>query len=1299
MAEDWSELLKKDLSKLASIVVPGALKIEALREGERREVAVLFLDLKGFVALFEGLDHEDVHQIVNGIMQALSRVVEGHGGRVDKFEGDLIMALFGVKQATENDSIRAVSCGLKMLATIDDINQVLAPRNIKLGVRIGINYGWVTVGPDPSGHLTVTGDVVNLASRMESTAEVNTVQVAESVYQQCSDYFRWRDLGKLRVKGKTQPVQAYRPLGPGLKLKERWERASRLARSPLVGREQEFALLESYWRKRNAAPKKNRRGGVRHLIIDIPGEAGIGKSRLVHEFLSKLKSFAHPQPLILKGNTLSFAQPPFTLWTSLLRQFFDLSLAEKDARIKIESKLKKISQRLKDKTAAAALMNSFPFIAAMLSVPTNDTELEAIDDNIRHQQNLTALRNLLRVLQMDGAPVVLLLEDLQWIDEPSREALEFIINNCDGPNPLFLLCLRRRSRIDDEKYSLDVKENYADTETLELAPMSQDGCRSMIRCMLCSGGRGAPRSVQADKTERRIKKEVEDVLLKYSQGNPFYLEELVLSTVESGSLIEADGEWRLAGEVDALRIPSSLSSLVRSRIDLLDPIHRQGLQRASVIGVEVMQSIYHWVAHRLALEEDQELTISELEVRDFLRRFAFDPEVTYLFKHILTRTIAYETLLVHNRRILHKLTAEAIEELFLDELERFSCILAHHYHVAGDRGKAIEWGMKALTQCRRHYDNLEAIAWADRMTRLLNEEPDSEERDKKLLEVWRSELRAQALLRRSDDRQKTLERMMALGEKRGFKSVVCEVLGEYGVFYHQLGDTAKAEDYCRRALDLARKLGDEPREGIVLINLAALTARSGDQPQKTADYYEQSLEIQRKTGSRDLEGGILLNLGNLKLRLGMLNDAAGLVKESLALARDLGNPILEGAALNSLGDIYEQQGQIDEALRHFRLALNIHREVGNRQREANSLAHIGKIYAKLGGYDEALSYYEQALAVAEETCDRSSEGMIRFWMGLLFADRHQYDQALEQYISSLKMLVSVKNRRGEGMVLTNLAMLLHRQGGFDDVLRHLETALTIHRQTGNRQFEAVTLDALGLLHHHLGHLTEASRLFHQALEILAETGDRSSEGQTLANLGSLQTDLGNLEEASENLGKALAISRELKEKRLESQTLENNGWWHLRSEQWDKAALYFNQSSESYRASGKLDGFAMGKCAAASSYLALGEIGKAGGALDEVEEFIERGDNPMVKVIYNAVRGRLSMGIQSMSPVLLNARKGGVEKDLLRPLDYYLAALKLVEQLHLGKDLYITRDFSRLRLDLLDAAVDESNLPLPSHWS
>ena len=262
--------LRNDLLKLSDVIDLPSAETPRLKDGERREVAVLFLDLKDFTSMSEGMDSEILYEMIMSVMRVLTDVIEGYGGYVDKIQGDSIMALFGARQANEKDSVRAVSCGLKMIETISEVNDIFNEIGVTISARVGISYGMVTVAPDPSGHLTAIGDVVNLASRLEKEAVPDSILVSGMVMRQCGNLFEWRDLGLTGIRGLKEQIHIYSPVGPGSIQKARWERAARVARSPMVGRQREITQLEGIWNMQTEGDvTRNRLGGSRHICVGI----------------------------------------------------------------------------------------------------------------------------------------------------------------------------------------------------------------------------------------------------------------------------------------------------------------------------------------------------------------------------------------------------------------------------------------------------------------------------------------------------------------------------------------------------------------------------------------------------------------------------------------------------------------------------------------------------------------------------------------------------------------------------------------------------------------------------------------------------------------------------------------------------------------------------------------------------------------------------------------------------------------------------------------------------------------------
>ena len=582
MTEDWVALLRKDLSDLSEVFSAGpSSSLPALLPGERRNVAILFLDLEGFTAISGQLDHELVHKIGSSVMNALSRVVEFHGGNVDKYEGVRIMALFGAERAHENDCVRAVSSALRMMDAVKELGGVLRNQGYELDASAGISYGDVTVAPDPSGHLTATGDEVNVASRMEETAAVGTVQVTKAVRRECGDRFTWDDLGSVSVKGRKRPIHAFRPTGPGREQIQRWERAADLVKVPFVGRIEELRFLSGQLLA-TETKARNRRGGAIHRAVGVLGEAGIGKSRLVHEFAKSLASLGG-RTLLLKAGCASYAQPPLWLPLSLLRTWLGHGREGLPPALDEKPELSGLLPAMKEE--AVAQLDSLLTRSEAGSHPVLFSGEEEGRSGL-----YSAIAEFFRTLAVGSDRVVVVLDDIQWVDSASREAIEFVLTNCDTDHPLVFLLIYRPEPVAGSEMARALPEGYVTFQELELGEIDEKSSRDLIGHLLGVEGPGSTPEYE----------EMASFLVEASGRNAFFLEELVLSMVETGQL-ERDkaGSWRLGANPEDLKVPGSIKGVIRARVDQLSEGCRLVLQVASVLGEEFGTEALTEVADRV----------------------------------------------------------------------------------------------------------------------------------------------------------------------------------------------------------------------------------------------------------------------------------------------------------------------------------------------------------------------------------------------------------------------------------------------------------------------------------------------------------------------------------------------------------------------------------------------------------------------------------------------------------------------------------------------------------------------------
>lgn len=993
MTQDFSSFLKQKLVRHIPTNGRASPDRSELKKGERRDIAVLFLDLGGFTALSERLDHEEVHDISRGVMDALVDITENYGGYVDKIEGDRIMVLFGARRAGENDTERALSCGLLMLKAIETANEILADTGVPINARIGINSGPVTVAPDAIGHLTAIGRTVNLASRMEETAEENTMLVPEEVREKCREFFRWEDKGLVRLKGIHRSVHVFRPTESVSCARPRWKRLSRVSFAGFVGRRKELAELNSLAEKqRFSGTGTDRTGTTRHIAVHIKGEAGIGKSRLVHEFL-KDQCAEDPSVAVLQGQTLSYAQPPYSLWISVLRNLLSIGPGDR-------MDYARLRQRVGELTGGDKLENSIPFLAELISVKSDDKRLLELDSEAVALETRMALRNLIKTLAA-RKNLIVILDDLHWIDSTCLGVLEFILENCPAKKPVLFLLVGRRERDDGTPVEFRFAPRYAESVELPIFRMDEEECRGIVSTMLSGIGNEGTVPVSS---------RTMGFLLDHSQGNPFFLEELVLDMVESGVIRRSGGNWDFSRPVDEIYVPPSLTGLLQSRLDRLSEEHRGSLQKSSVLGFEFRMDLYNRLLQELGLKENTERIFRGLERRQFLLGKEASGEYVYEFRHILIHDTVYSTILDSNKKLLHRITAGLIEEAVSDDEKDAAEILTHHWGKAGDRSKAVHWGIISLRHAVAAYQHERVLELSEKLESWIREEALDGENVHQLLEV---------MLRRH-------ETLSLLGKRR------------------------EEEDLLLSMEELADRFEDLEWQGKVQSALGSLCRITG-RIEEAEHRYRKALEIHKAGVNKALQAKVLCNLGILYRARGEMNEAMDYFHRALESNSDSKNLWVEGVIFGNLGNLYFDLGQLDESIEYYQKTLDLSREVGDRRSEGIALGNLGNPWNSMGDLDRAMRYYQQALEVHRETGNRRSEGVTLSNMSLLYCDHQRYARSRECGEKALEIHIETGNRKMQAITMSSLALVSARSGDLQAALeQYSDTIALIDSQSLSR---------------------------------------------------------------------------------------------------------------------------------------------------------------------------------------------------------------------------------------------------------
>ncbi|HEX9596033.1 MAG TPA: adenylate/guanylate cyclase domain-containing protein, partial [Anaerolineales bacterium] len=649
--------------------------------GERRVVSILFCDVKGSTSMAEQFDPEVWAGIINQALEYLTEPVRRHGGTVAEVRGDGILAFFGAPVAHEDDPQRSVIAGLEILDGIQAYREQLRrERGLDFNVRVGIHTGLVVVGEvgtEGQVEYTAIGDAVNLAARMEQTAWPGTVQISEQTYQLIEQLFECQPLGELKVKGKRQPVRTYRVIGlkaqPGpLRGLERQG-----LHSPLVGREAEFVVLKECLDR------------VIHgqgSIVGIFGEAGIGKSRLIAE----VQEYA-TDLLWLEGHTLSFGQT-ISYWPfqQILRIWS--SITEDDSESEAWTKLEKKVQDLFDEETTDYL----PYLASLLALQVKGDYAERIkylDGEALGKQIFFTARRFFERLAREQ-PIVIVFEDLHWMDESSTNLLEHLLPLVERV-PILILGL---SRPDYHTPASRLRErclrDYADRFTeIQLLPLSDAESTRLVHNLL---------EIENLPTNLR------EIIVAKAEGNPFFLEEVIRTLIDTGMVRRdpASGRLQAIAHIESIHIPDTLQGVIMARVDRLDVEVKQTLRMAAVIGRSFLYRVLKAIAeagHRL---DDN---LAELQQTELIREKRVTPELEYIFSHALAQETTYESILLLDRRELHARVGQAIEALFAERLEEFFGLLAYHYARAEAWERAQDYLLKAGDQAGRIAADAEAL--------------------------------------------------------------------------------------------------------------------------------------------------------------------------------------------------------------------------------------------------------------------------------------------------------------------------------------------------------------------------------------------------------------------------------------------------------------------------------------------------------------------------------------------------------------------------------------------------------------
>ncbi len=1018
-------------------------------EGERKQITVLFADISNFTALSEKLDPEDVKNLVDGCAKLIIQDIYHYEGTVDKFTGDGVIALFGAPISLEDHAARALSSAIKIQESVKEYSRKIKSEfGYELEMRIGINTGLVVVGSignDLSMDYTAMGDTINLTSRLESFAEPGTILVSENTQRLVSDRFSFGPGEEYRVKGKKSAVTAYKVLDTKEDVTLRdFQTEGRLTR--FVGRKREINTLTD-----RIDLAKESQG----QIISVIGEAGLGKTRLIHELRDLL---GNEDLRWVEGKSLSYGKSiPYFPIINLLKSFFRIEsdYSERVTKNKIEKEIREID---------SDLLWTLPFLYSLLSIGPSDKSIEQMHEREIRRKSYEAVNSIFQ-RQSRKQPLLLVVENLHWVDSASEELINHIVHNIARSRIIILVSTRpgHLHLFSDKSYYTQII----------LSPLSDADCESMIKQIL--------------KTQD-VSRDLQDLILNKCEGNPLYLEEVVKDLLEQGAIKVSMGKSSLSKKGHELAVPGTILSIIMSRVDRLDENLKNTLQCASVIGREFSFPLLNGITGGgIELHEDLE-KLKELEL---IYDKGPSPEPEYLFKHALTQEATYNSLLFGRRKDLHLSIGKLLENTHKNRLEEYYETLAYHFYHGEDVEKSLEYMTLAGDKAFRLHSTREAMEFYQKAIELIIKQPETEENKSKRANLT---IKLTRVLRFFESPKNILEMLKSIEdiadtlEDYNLRSRIMSLIGLFTVLLAK--NQEAGIPYCEKSIEIASTLKDEKITSLAFYSLtmAYYFTRGKNEG---ADLFKKAYKISNNAGDYFEASHILLLHGISLWHWGDYEKAQQYIKNSRDYAEKRKAPTMAAhsyCAHGGYGVFYGNftQNYVDDCKKAMQMFkelddvyyylivsgcywYGVYKTTGNKEavknleetikkKEENDMwiwqpmlySYLAEAYCDLGIEREALASCKKSIEIAEGAGNKLEAGRGRIALGKYYIDKQNRDlkKAEVSFKESVENFDVIEANSGLCMSYFNLGALYKEQKNYKEAKAYLSKTIPMAKKAG-----------------------------------------------------------------------------------------------------------------------------------------------------------------------------------------------------------------------------------------------------------
>jgi class 3 adenylate cyclase/tetratricopeptide (TPR) repeat protein len=1034
-------------------------------EGERKQVTVLFADLKGSMELLADRDPEEARKLLDPVLEKMMEAVHRYEGTVNQVMGDGIMALFGAPLALEDHAVRACYAALRMQESVKRYAaEVFTTQGLTLRIRAGVNSGEVVVrsiGSDLHMDYTAVGQTTHLAARMEQLADPGSTLITAQTLHLAEGLVQVSARGPAPVKGMSGPVEVFELTGAGA-VRTRLQAAVSRGLTRFVGRGAELAQMFSALERAHAGSGQ---------VVTLVGEPGVGKSRLVWEFTHSQRTQGW---LILESASLSYGKASaYRPVIELLKSYFQIEDRDDERRIreKATGKLLTLDEALKPHLAP---------LLALLDVAVDDEKWKTLDPVQKRLRTLDACKRLI-LREARVRPLVLVFEDLHWIDNETQALLDSLVESLPTARLMLLVNFRP-----EYASRWGAKTYYTQ---LRVDPLSGETAEELLRTLL-----GADASIQP----------LARLLIERTQGNPLYLEESVRTLVETGSLRGERGAYRIAAPLTSIQVPATVQAILAARIDRLALADKHLLQAAAVIGKDVPYTLLQAIVE--LPEEDLRQHLGALQTAEFLYERSLFPDLEYTFKHALTHEVAYGSVLQDRRKALHAQIMEAIERLYGDRLAEQVERLAHHALRGEKWDKALIYLRQAVekaTGLSAHREAWSHLEQAIGVLPLLPQSAATLEHGVDLRLAARTCLAPLGEYERMSELGREAEPLaIALGDLR--REVF--VLGAVSPALSLLGQSAEAIERGERALATAETL-QEP-----MLRIAARYPL-GLAYSYLGAFHTSIGFCQRDVGldPEQIPGRILRSWG------------AGVFQEALTRTS-------YSVSQSVTGFCFAEVGEFNQALMHAERGAKFAQALDNLYLRSLADAWLGSVYLIMGNHDRALHIAQRWLRDYAVADFPTAHGTMAAALGEVFNLSDRIDEALALFEQAWQFAESRNIFAYGPRVLGLLGDAYGRAGRADEAKTAGMHGLNLAREYKQRGTEARTLYLLGNIHGYgAGANATLARegFYQQALALAHELGMRPLEAQCHFALGELAGMAGEQREAQEQFGRAASMFREM----------------------------------------------------------------------------------------------------------------------------------------------------------------------------